>query len=650
MQKVDFFNSVDKFIRRYVKHIDSEIDSQDSIDEQGEMFSNAQNIYFNYYTLENLLVTYFQDIYEHSDKFRDNFFDALTCTFSGQFDRAKEMLKPKTKEQIALSKIIPIIEYIILFDIDKIKELFKESLETKSIYINNLFYAIFLDEIDEIELSREYYIRALKLAKNEYENLRVLYFITYQDYQMCRVSDEVLHKLESIKEYKLDIKALIYYNISLGYYESSYFKEADDYLDQSIMIFQKNGIIAQLAFALLLKADIKVEFGEYDVALGIYQEILSMIDTQDIIYIKTINSKAIVLYHQKKYKEALLLHQEALSLIKKQKDKYELYRTQHHIGLIFKELRKYDEAIASFEMGISTIKSLGDRTLYLEGISFSLKETASIYRIKSEYKKSRDYILELYEIQKRLFVKNKSDYTTIMLETLEELAELFYLLGEYSRSLQVNQTLLESFRVLSTYEHSYKNNLADTLNAIAVIVAKNKPLEAIDKFGEALEILNRDFLKNPLKHGAKVAIIIVNMGMIYRKLNQTELAKTMLIEAIEILDNLNENNILYDDIIYINALNSVSTILIEAKEHKEAKEYYDKAIEILSHTNRNNYLLAKSLLEYGAMELSIGDIESGYDKVQRAYEIYKSMGDNLAKDEIQKCKELLNKYGNRLLN
>jgi tetratricopeptide (TPR) repeat protein len=650
MQKVDFFNSVDKFIRRYVKHIDSEIDSQDSIDEQGEMFSNAQNIYFNYYTLENLLVTYFQDIYEHSDKFRDDFFDALTCTFSGQFDRAKEMLKPKTKEQIALSKIIPIIEYIILFDIDKIKELFKESLETKSIYINNLFYAIFLDEIDEIELSREYYIRALKLAKNEYENLRVLYFITYQDYQMCRVSDEVLHKLESIKEYKLDIKALIYYNISLGYYESSYFKEADDYLDQSIMIFQKNGIIAQLAFALLLKADIKVEFGEYDVALGIYQEILSMIDTQDIIYIKTINSKAIVLYHQKKYKEALLLHQEALSLIKKQKDKYELYRTQHHIGLIFKELRKYDEAIASFEMGISTIKSLGDRTLYLEGISFSLKETASIYRIKSEYKKSRDYILELYEIQKRLFVKNKSDYTTIMLETLEELAELFYLLGEYSRSLQVNQTLLESFRVLSTYEHSYKNNLADTLNAIAVIVAKNKPLEAIDKFGEALEILNRDFLKNPLKHGAKVAIIIVNMGMIYRKLNQTELAKTMLIEAIEILDNLNENNILYDDIIYINALNSVSTILIEAKEHKEAKEYYDKAIEILSHTNRNNYLLAKSLLEYGAMELSIGDIESGYDKVQRAYEIYKSMGDNLAKDEIQKCKELLNKYGNRLLN
>lgn len=644
MQKIDFFDNVDKFINRYVKVIDKNIDDTQDTNQKNKIFSNAQSIYSSYYTLQNILVTYFQDIYEQSNSFSDNFFEALSYMFAGDFDVAKNHLQYKTKDQEAKGYIIPIIQSILEFDFDTANVLFEKSIKTKSIYINNLFYAIFLDDIDDIELSREYYLLALKKAKSEYEVLRVLYFLTYQDYQMTKISQDVLNVLESIADFDHDLKGLIYQNIALCYYESRYFAESEEYVHKAINIFSKDGLSEYLASVLLLKGDLKIVSKEYEVALQIYEQVQSMIDKKSQLYPKTLNGIAKIYHNQHKTKQALQLHQEALTNIDFTKDSFELYNTHFLIANIFEEINANIEAISAYKLALEYIKNLGDRNIYLEAQANSLKHLANLYKKVNDFKNAKEAFLDLYEIEKKLFLHHQSDYAMVLIDTLEDLAEVFYLAGDYGKSLEVNQTLFESFKFLALHDDHFKENMADSLNAIAVIISKNKPFEAIEKFNEALRLINKEFVQYPLKYGAKVAIIMINIGLIYKKLNQTDIAKTMLIEAIEILENLVDNNVLFEDMIFINALNNIAHIFIETKELNEAKTYYDKMIHYLQEGERSMYLLARAYLESGALVLDMLDIEEGLHRIRQAYHLYQNIETPEATKDIEKCLQILSKY------
>jgi tetratricopeptide (TPR) repeat protein len=648
MQKVDFFTNVNKFVNRFVRSIDQKIKKQVDENEKSDMFTQAQSIYFSFYSLENLLVTYFQDIYEQSDKFNNNFFECLSLVFSGDFGEANSCIIAKTKEDKALSYIIPIIESILNFDFETTDKLFIESINTKSIYLNNLFYAIFLDEVDEVDKSRDHYIQALKKAKSEYERLRVLYFITYQDYQLCKVSQEVLYELEYIKDYTIELKALIYHNIALAYSESGYIKEAEEYADMAISIFSKDELREQLASTLILKAQIKEKLGEYEKANDLYTQIQNIITPNQLEYAKSLNGLANIYHHTHKYEDALKLHKEALKFIDPNRDKFELAITHSEIAKIFEEVNANAEAISAYKVAIESVKNLGNRPIYLQYYIKNSKRLANLYRKVNDIKNAKETLLNMYEMQKLLFVKNQSEYTMDMIKSLEQIAEVFYLAGDYNRSLEVNQTLFESFKYLASFDENFKSNMADSLNAIAVIVSQNKPFEAIDKFNEALTILNREFLEQPLQYGAKVATIIINIGLIYRKLNQTELAKSMIKEAVEIIQNLIENNILFEDMILINALNSLAHICIETKELEEAKEYYEKLVEFLSDEHKYNFLLARAYLELGALELDLQDIEGGIATIQKAYDIYKTLEGKETEQDKAKCIQIASKYGHKL--
>lgn len=119
--------------------------------------------------------------------------------------------------------------------------------------------------------------------------------------------------------------------------------------------YQETETSAQTIEVLTWMADQHSHLGHYQKALGIYEEALRLLDSQNYSGSRgrVLKGKGVMLFYLGRLKEALDNFQKALALFRRAGNETENRRTQNWIGMVYFQQGKPDKAIAAFQTSLA---------------------------------------------------------------------------------------------------------------------------------------------------------------------------------------------------------------------------------------------------------------------------------------------------------
>ncbi|HEX5150412.1 MAG TPA: tetratricopeptide repeat protein [Parafilimonas sp.] len=255
------------------------------------------------------------------------------------------------------------------------------------------------------------------------------------------------------------------------------------------------------------------------------------------------------------------------------------------IGLKYKDLGKFTEALDSFENGLSIKLSLVDKSEI--DIASSYFNIAVVWAHKGYYEKALEYHQKVLGIRLKYYgtehARTSSCYNAI--------ASILKVNGEYEKALEFyERTLKVDFKLLG--EHS--SGVATTYNNMAGVLEKQKKFEkALQYYSRALEIKN-DFLT---PHHPHIGVITAHIGDILAETGNLEKAHIHYNTAFDIYSrNFDNNHFRFGDL-----YNSYGNLSLKKQDYNVALENFEKSLniktKILSSDDIQILELRKKILE-----------------------------------------------------
>lgn len=173
---------------------------------------------------------------------------------------------------------------------------------------------------------------------------------------------------------------------------------------------------------------------------------------------------------QTNYKNSLDLKLKALKIREKLQDSFEIAKSYHNIGMIFRYQKEYDKSKSYF------LKCIAIRKRYLD--STQLATTYNMLGVVYYYNKQNDSAMHYYKLAKNY-------YTTLeeKAKPNDNIATIYYTTGKYEKAIALYEETIDVFKSTKDY-----NFISNTLMHLAKIHSDlGKYQEALSYMDEALD-------------------------------------------------------------------------------------------------------------------------------------------------------------------
>ncbi|MFO7827289.1 MAG: tetratricopeptide repeat protein [Bacteroidales bacterium] len=291
-----------------------------------------------------------------------------------------------------------------------------------------------------------------------------------------------------------DNKSIGFANYYLGkyYYKKDDFKDALNYLNKSLTIYDAlndMNMLAEIYYNIGLSNQY---LNHYDTALENYQksiEIFSDLGNDEKV---AYNYQVIgTLYNDiEKYSLALFYYEKAIEIYKEKGNLAKVAAILQNIGVLHYNWGNYSQSLDYYNQSLSIYDDLKDKN----GIGTSLSNIGLIY----EQNQNFDQALEYY--QKALIVFEELDYKPALVYIFYNLGSIYKNLGNRSKSIEYfNKSLLLSEK------HALRDFTAYNYEALSNIYEENRNYSrALEYFKKYNEINSSIFNDEKLKHIEKL--------------------------------------------------------------------------------------------------------------------------------------------------
>lgn len=229
--------------------------------------------------------------------------------------------------------------------------------------------------------------------------------------------------------------------------------------------------------------------------------------------------------------------------------------TLNNMGLIYRELGNYPQAIILYQQGLAIHQRLKNRA----GEAASLNNIGLTYHERGEYAQALTFYQQALTIHREIGNRESEG------RTLNNLGELYRQLGQYSQALVLYNQALEVVKATSD-----RVNIGNTLHNIGLLYESQK------NYPEALKFYQQSFtIRQEIGDKVGEGITLNNMGLVYNQLGNQFQALESLQQALAIFKQLgNRVNI-------GNTLDSIGTVYKSLGQYSPALDSYRQALVIL---------------------------------------------------------------------
>lgn len=303
----------------------------------------------------------------------------------------------------------------------------------------------------------------------------------------------------------------------------------------------------------------------------------------------------------------------ALSMAQKLKYKHGMAEAYNLLGVYYRDVSRYGEAISYHEKALEIGKETRDSVI----IGYALNSMGVAYRRLDDNEKAFHYHFEALGISKA--TGNIRGRTIAM----NSIANIYLSMGEYKNAIEEFEQCLE-------LERQSDNNLGLAINYANLGAA----YEGLGQLYKAISLYQESLKYNTLENSDKGIAICHNLlGEAYLKKGEYNVALSHLQKALALNDRLRDR---------INAAENYITIgnIYQKKEdNKTALQYLNRGLEIAQRIGSPS-LVIKAYESIGETEMLNGSVANGYTALRRAYDLKDSLFKEQATPQLAKLRTL----------
>ncbi|MDJ1184173.1 CHAT domain-containing protein [Roseofilum casamattae] len=360
--------------------------------------------------------------------------------------------------------------------------------------------------------------------------------------------------------------------------------------------------IAAAIRKLIDQAIILQDQGKPQQALGIWQEVLGIVQHLDIKEVEAITWLGIGRnsHDLGKYKMAIEAHQMALSIVKELGDRIVEATTLNNLGAVYDSLSQPQQALGYYQQALPIFQELGN----LEMIAMTLSNLGKVYDYIGQPQQALEYYQQSLSIRQE--VRDREGKAV----TLNNLGRVHHNIGTLQQAIEYYQQALPIFQ-----EVGNRRGEGVTLNNLGGIYSSiGKPQQAIEYYQQALPIFQE--VGNRSGEGATLN----NLGGIYSSIGKPQQAIEYYQQALPIFQEVGNRSG------EGTTLNNLGGIYSSIGELQRAIEYYQQALSILQEAG-NLRMEATTLGNLGATYQSMGQLLQALEYLEQALPIFRAVQD-----------------------
>jgi len=281
---------------------------------------------------------------------------------------------------------------------------------------------------------------------------------------------------------------------------------------------------------------------------------------------KQLNGRAVQLYHECQYSQAVSLTEEALTLARQiwGEEHPNIATSLNNLAYLYNSQGRYAEALPLYQQALEMRKRLfaGDHP----DVATSLNNLASLYESQGRYAEALPLYQQALEMRKRLFAGDHPDVA----QSLNNLALLYKSQGRYAEALPLLDQASEMRKRLFVGDHP---DVAQSLNNLAALYnSQGRYAQALSLLEQALEMRKRLFASDH----PDVATSLNNLAALYNSQRRYAEAQPLYEQALEMTKRLFAGD--HPDV--ATSLNNLAVLLAATHRYSEAFERMKEAAAI----------------------------------------------------------------------
>jgi tetratricopeptide (TPR) repeat protein len=252
-------------------------------------------------------------------------------------------------------------------------------------------------------------------------------------------------------------------------------------------------------------------------------------------------------------KKALALYQQGLKRFEEQGDQKKIANTLIKIGIVHKDVSRYDEAMANYRKALKIYENLD----YKEGIAVAFNNLGIVYDDLGHYAKALDYFLKSLKIREEL------GDTGQLAAVFTNIGTIYWRIKDYDRALEYFNKTLAIDQATGN-----KSDISGSLHNIAMVH------HSLGHHGKALEYYQKSLhLKEEIGAKRGTAYTLINIGTVYYSTDRCRQALTYFFKALKPMEELEDQNGL------AGTLGNIGAAYIKLQRYDDALPYLERCIK-----------------------------------------------------------------------
>lgn len=275
--------------------------------------------------------------------------------------------------------------------------------------------------------------------------------------------------------------------------------------------------------------------GKYKEAVKLAREVLvwteEKVSKEDVLYARAIGNLGTTLNWAGENHKALIYMEKAKTLLKKEPKEAAYIELLNNLGMLYKDLGRYEKALPLLKDNITRYKSLHGENHYM--VSVALNNLALLYQTMGQYEEAIVTIKKSIALTEQSVGKKHARYVT----RVGALASFYQATGEAHKAVTILEEVLPVIVDYKGKEHGLYTSAAHNLA---------KAYDDLERYDEAVQLLEDVLLQAEKIYGTDhptYGIYLVSLADIQFQNNQLEQALMTLDKSLDIdLSNAGKNS------------------------------------------------------------------------------------------------------------
>ncbi|HCX24324.1 MAG: hypothetical protein CMB80_13570 [Flammeovirgaceae bacterium] len=354
------------------------------------------------------------------------------------------------------------------------------------------------------------------------------------------------------------------YQQSVDAYNNYESAEARNLAERALTILRGENSGASKNEAVILRqlSIVCYDLGDDDGSVAYAKEEIEVLTSlgldQDLNFASALQNLGVLRIYRSEYKAAEPLINQSLeiTLTYNTNDSYEVGVLKGNLGVIKFHLKSDEEALILFQESLEVMDKYDEVTSDYYNIVYNY---ASLLSVKGRLEEALQYFQVLEEYYN--FETPNFEYASILIKVGDVLDEL----GRYVQAVSKYQTAVENLKAI---EETSSQEYSIALSNLSI------DLQKTGQFDEAIAMMEE--LTRQSLDGASLTTSLTNYGNLLLQRGSVDLAKEKLLQVVDIY----ESDTVAADRVYVQALESMSDLMLREGNLQEASDYIDKGLTI----------------------------------------------------------------------